>query len=85
MAHQAKVFANVFTRKRGATSGTIDFSIEFVLLTGDVRSGKVNLIVSDLRSEDRITSDLKDGLVAHLNSLYSPETFQDKDIVGLSV
>jgi len=82
---QAKVFANVFTRKRGTTNGTLDFTIEFVLVQGAVRSGKHTITVSDLKNERAIADDLKDGLVAHLNSLYSPETFGGNDIVGLSV
>lgn len=82
---QAKVFANVFTRKRGATNGTISFTVEFLLVQGDVRSGKAILEVSNLANETAVQTELKEGLVDYLNTLYSPEVFRERDIVGLSV
>jgi hypothetical protein len=85
MPTQAKVFANVFTRKRGSSTGTLNCMIEYLVLTGTPRSGKTEVTLSDLRNESVMVADMKDALVTHLNNKYSPEVFRNYDIVGLSV
>lgn len=81
---QAKVFANVFTRRRGAMGNCIDFTIEYLYVSQE-RSGKLPVCVTNLNNENAITRQLKEGLVDYLNALYPNENLRERDIVGLTV
>lgn len=85
MPQSKKVFANLFSRTRVEGQNKLRCVIEYVLLTGAARSGKVYADIGPIRNEAGFTDDLKDALTAHLNATYAPESFTPGDIVGLSI
>lgn len=86
MAANAKVYAWVFTYKRpDIGEHAINVMLEYALLSGAKRSGKVEIQISDIKNEQAMTEDLKEGLAAHLSTVYAPEVFKVKEIVGCTV
>jgi hypothetical protein len=86
MALQRKVYAQVFSRKRGIVDGTLEFMLDYVIVTGAVnRSGKTNVIVTDLSSETNMKDQLRDALEDYLNVQFAPEIFQSRDILGPNI
>lgn len=85
MSYQAKVYAQIFSRSRSVNDGSIDFIVDYLIVTGTKRSGKLNVTVTDLSSEKNIENALKDSVLIQLNEKYAPELFQLKDILGCSV
>jgi hypothetical protein len=86
MAFQKKVYVQIFSRKRGAVDGTLEIMLDYVIVTGAVnRSGKTNVIVTDLSSETNMKDQLRDALEDYLNVRFAPEVFQSRDILGPSI
>lgn len=80
-----KVFANLFSRVRISGEEKLRCVVEYVFISGAERSGKTSVDIAQIRNEAGITDDLKDALVTHLNTKYSPEVFSAYDIVGPGV
>ena len=87
MASNPKVFAHVYSYERLDTTPdkTLRFTLEYCFITGENRSGKASFDSGAMVNDAKLTADLKDGLVAHLNERFAPETFTDKDIIGCGV
>jgi hypothetical protein len=84
---KAKVFARLFDYSvpDGSADASMRFTIEYKLLTGTRKGGKVSFLVNDIQTQDRLTDDLRDLLAAHLSTTFAPIVFRPRDIVGYSV
>lgn len=87
MPIQAKVYARVFSHARDMQlpDGWLKVVLEYVILNGPQRSGKLEVAVGPLNSERNMEDDMKEALAAALSTKYAPEIFRVRDIVGLGV
>jgi hypothetical protein len=84
MPSNPKFFAWLFGYERDG-QGDLKYMVEYSSLQSPSRSGKAGLSISVPVNEKKMTDDLKDALATHLSTKYAPDTFTDRDIVGLAV
>ena len=83
----AKVFARLFgyAMPPGTPDGSLQITVEYKLLSGTRAGSKVTFTISDIVSDAQISSDIREALANHLTTIYAPEVFRPRDIVGYSV
>lgn len=81
----AKVYARVFSYAipDDLAAGSVEFTVEWKLLSGTKEGGKAKFVLTSLVSDDQVKSDLRDALATYLSARFA-ETIQPRDIVGYS-
>lgn len=81
----AKIYATIFDYRStpDMPPGAMRFTVEWKQLTGARAGGKTTVLVEDISSGDRLSSDLREALSADLSARFSPEVFRPRDIVGI--
>lgn len=76
-----KVHATVAVPYRATETDAPVFRVDYVFTSGALRSDTVGLTIGAYYNEVSMLYQLKQALVVHLQSKYTPETFRTSDIV----
>lgn len=82
----AKVWARIFCYEIPASlpDGSIKFTVEYKLMTGDRQAGKAIFTIANIASDDQLSDDLREALAEHLTATYG-SMIKPRDIVGYSI